>query len=92
MFPVAVTAAVSPFTRPVMEASALVSGVPSYSLAADPVVTAAGAGVTVSVPFSVRILVKLAVTSFPSGSKIRTESILHSLEPASVLLPLKEAV
>ena len=46
------------------------NGVPSYSLAADPVVTAAGAGVTVSVPFSVRILVNAPVTSFPSAFRI----------------------
>ena len=50
--PVAVTAAVSPFTRPVMPADAFVSGAPSYSFVALPVLIVTGAFVTVSVPAS----------------------------------------
>ena len=52
MEPVAVTVAVSPLTRPEMDASLLVSGVPSYLFSAEPVETVAEAGVTVRVPRS----------------------------------------
>ena len=48
--PVAVTFAVSLFTRPAMLASSFVSGVPSYSLLALSVVMVTVAGLTVRVP------------------------------------------
>ena len=59
--PVAVTAAVSPLTRPLMAASAFVSSEPSYSFAAEPVVIVTSAGVTVRVPLTVVMFVKEAV-------------------------------
>ena len=52
--PVAVTVTwlSSALARPEMDASELVSGVPSYTFCAEPVVTVTEAGVTVRVPRS----------------------------------------
>ena len=60
------TFAVSLFTRPAMLASSFVSGEPSYSLLALPVVMVTVAGLTVRVPFSVVTFVKYAVLSSPA--------------------------
>ena len=48
--PVAVTVAVSPSTRPVIDAVLFVRGVPSYSLLSDPVVIVTCFGSTVMFP------------------------------------------
>ena len=86
--PVAVTAAVSPFLRPVMFASSFVSGVPSYSFAALPVVIVTGAFLTVSVPGTFSTLVKFAVLSTPFPSLMMYPSFTTFAElPASVRLP-----
>jgi hypothetical protein len=68
--PVAVTVTVSSVTRPETETSASVSAVPSYFLAAEPVVTVSAAGVTVSVPDTDVMPVKFAVTSLLALSRI----------------------
>ena len=65
--PFAVTVALSPFTRPVIEASAFVSALPSYALLADPVVMVTGALFTVSLPSTFTTLVKSAVLSSPAA-------------------------
>ena len=85
--PVAVTVTVSSVTRPETETSASVSAVPSYFLAAEPVVTVSAAGVTVSVPSTGTTSVKLSVTSLPKLSRIVYETMVFALLPASVWLP-----
>ena len=57
----------SALARPEMDASELVSGVPSYFFSAEPVVTVAEAGFTVNVPSCMVIFVNCSVTSSPSA-------------------------
>ena len=90
--PVAVTVAVSPFTRPVILASAFVSAVPSYSLLALPVVIVTDALFTVSVPLTFFTFVKLAVLFSPAAFLMIYPSFTtFALLPASVWLPLAVA-
>ena len=90
--PVAVTAAVSLFTRPAIDASPFVSAVPSYALLSDPVVIVTGAGLTVSLPSTVVILVKFAVLSSPAAFLMTYPSLTaFALSPASVWLPVAVA-
>ena len=65
--PVAVTSAVSSFTRPVIVASLSVSADPSYALLALPVVTVTGALLTVRVPLISAIFLKFEVLSSPAA-------------------------
>ena len=86
--PVAVTVAVSPLTRPVIFASALVRAVPSYSFSSLPVVTVTSAFSTVRVPGTLVTLVNSSVLSLPSASLIiQPSSTKLSLLPASVCSP-----
>ena len=70
-----------------MEASEAVSGVPSKTFDAEPVVTVAGAGDTVNVPFTVLIPENASVTSSPSPSRIFQLTTTLSLLPTSFWLP-----
>ena len=90
--PVAVTVAVSLFTRPSMLASAFVSAVPSYALLSEPVVIVTGACSTVSVPPAFFTFVKLSVLFSPAAFLITYPSFTtFALLPASVWLPLAVA-
>ena len=85
--PVAVTEAVSPCTSPDSAASSNVSGMPSYSFSAEPVVTFSAACPTLRVPSIRRTPVNSPVTSAPSASRMRYQLILLAPVPASVWLP-----